>query len=159
MELLFKIEDFPVLQYPLFGVPNKNSRRYNKLRDAVEHVYIWHIDRYYGTRVVLDGGIDNSLEWLVELQYFDAVGAITGEEFIRNLNEWKCFDALDYLPREGDCITIKYCTIEPATKQNPGPNLRTLSWMQAIFSNGVWVRNRCYNKKLDTVAQGIVYIK
>lgn len=158
MELLFKVEDFPILQDPLKGVPNKNSRRYKELRDNINmpYVYTWHLKHYRGGWYHNEGTID----WQPDLKNFPSAGIITSEEFIRNLNEWKCFGDMDYLPVEGDCVTIKYCAVQLSYASTPDrPNLWTDSWMQAIFRDRKWARERYYHEILDLVAEGIVYIK
>jgi hypothetical protein len=154
MELLFKIEDFPVKTDPLTGVPNRNSRKYKDVRDAMqpEYIYEWNVSHYLG-REVHSGDID----FQPDLRNFPSVGVISSDVFIKNLNQWKCFGTLDYLPLEGDCVTIRYSYVDFAYKGKP--NLSTLEWMQAIFKDGIWVRDRYYHEKLETVAEGILYIK
>lgn len=156
MELLFKVEDFPVRIDPLIGVPNKNSRKYKDVRNAFEpeYVYTWELDHYHGWE-------DDPflLSFQPDLRNFPFAGEVTSDIFIENLNNWKCFGNLDYLPLEGDCMTIKYCSVEFATKSHPNrPNLGCESWMQSVFKDGKWVRERYYHPKLEPVAKGIVYI-
>jgi hypothetical protein len=155
MELIFKVEDFPVRVDPFIGVPNKNSRKYKAVRDAIhpEYIYTWEVCHY-------EGWEDDPfmLTFQPDMRTFPSAGIITSEAFISNLNQWKCFGNLDYLPLEGDCVVIKYCSVEFATKWNPDhPNLGCEEWMQSIYRNGKWVREKYYHAKLETVAKGIVY--
>ncbi|MFY7731564.1 MAG: hypothetical protein ACOVRN_18735 [Flavobacterium sp.] len=155
MELLFKQEEFPVRHDPLKGVPNRNSRRYKSIRDSIEpqYVYTWSLERYLGEELY------SSFDFQPDLRTFPAVGIITSEDFIRNLNDWKCFGNLDYLPAEGDFVTIRYCFVDFSTNRHPdSSNLWTISWMQAIFNNDKWIRDRYYGCNSKLIAEGLVYI-
>jgi len=156
MELLFKVEDYPVRFDPLKGVENKNSRRYREIRESIkpEYVYTWSISNYLGWE-------DNPLvlSFQPDLRTFPSVGIISSDEFIRNLNDWKCFGNLNYLPLERDCVTINYCYIDFYNEARPKKySLFTIEWMQALFKDGKWIRDRYYHAKLNTVEQGVLYM-
>ncbi len=154
IDLAFKEEVIPVRENPLKNVPNRKSRKYNHVRDGIkpEFIYTWSLDRYCGRED------DGTFYLQPDIRNFDSAGYITSDVFIKNLNEWKCFGNLDYLPKEGDCVTIRYCFVDFPAKGRPDePNLLSLQWMQAVFKNEEWVRDRYYHAKFELIAQGVIY--
>ena len=135
-------------------IHNKNSRRFKKKFDRDEYIqkkFTWHLSKYVETGYF---GMDGMMLMPDEKLTNELTAEFLLDELNSNLN---LFD-FDYLPSEGDCLTVRPEYVYPEMKGRNRPSM--MQYLSFIFRNDKWIQD-IYNAFYDIteeIAQGIVKI-
>lgn len=135
-------------------IHNKNSRRFKKQFNRDEYMqkkFTWHLSKYVETGYF---GMDGMM-FMPENQL---TKELTTEFLLEELNNNLYVFDFDYLPNEGDCLTIHSEYVHPKVKGKNRPNEN--QYLSFIFRKNQWTQET-YNALYDItqeIAKGTLKI-